>query len=435
MKQKRLSDFFRVPASRKVRVSGHYKSKARRELKHEKGTTAVQQESGQHADLSKELLVISLGEKRNPKSLGNTHYVLLRDGSITNQENFKCHQTITTMFTKNHLEQVAQLGANIRPKLDQWVISPYDFNPSKGSTGSTLLGTSGPGANFQNDVIYYHSSALECYFNNFSQVATTLTVYVWRANGPSYFDPINQARVEVINESFNSVTASLPDVASIETLTAFKSAATGATAAGGVTGSAYMPDNVANNQRNIGFNGASPGTALSISEPYGIDILSTRGFKSKFHLCGSTSFVLQGGDQRKVHIQFAGGKFIKKLYSTGEVDPVIKGAYYVTVKTETGLVKKYSTDYTSVGAATVGGDRVPNFVRGSAEIGYQIVESHNMKGIAVNERIKIQQMTYLGTSAVATDTLGINSNKSGVVNAPPEVVLNDVDAAISVNYG
>lgn len=338
---------------------------------------------GQHNDLSKSRMVVVVGKSPAPRSNGKVQYILMRDGHLVNKENIKGHAVVTTLFSKRHMEAPAIAAPN-KPKLDEWSVNPFQLNPDRELSGSTFY--TGEVANATQQAhqrMYYAHGSLDLSMTNFSQVSTKVTIKVWQAKLDASNYP--QALGLIDNNQKNTQQPALSFANGIEQKDTFGS--------GGVTGG-YVPDNPPSNATNVAFGGY--GDAAQLDEPYGVTFDGAPIVKKNWSLLAVRAAVLNGGDSHKCIISLVGGKTLNLNYAAQSDNRWLKGSIVLTIQTETAVVKKYgavpgSTDPTLITQA-------PQFVRGTAQIGWQLVESHTVMPLPSVERISKTTFTYMASN-------------------------------------
>lgn len=392
------------------------KTLTKRKLKLE----ANMQGQGQHNDLSRSRMVVVVGRSAPPRSSGSVQYILMRDGHLINKENLKAHAVVTTLFSKRHMEAGAIIAPN-KPKLDEWSVNPFQLNPDRELSGSSFYTSeSGSAAQQAHQRMYYAGGSLDLALTNFSQVSAKVVIKVWQAKCDASNYP--QALGLIDNNQKNTQQPAMSFADGLEQKNTF--------ASGGVSG-AYIPDNPPSNGTNVAFGGYAD--AAQLDEPYGVTFDGAGIVKKNWALVGVKTTVMNGGDSHKCIISLVGGKILNLHYASQSDNRWLKGCVMVTIHTETAVVKKYGL-LVETNPTSDQTNQAPQFVRGTAQIGWQLAESHRLMALPSVERISKTTFTYMASNDAGVFDQGRWKPAAATANDPGaiEKIIDDEDQNVTV---
>lgn len=375
-------------------------------LEHKKRHGRTVDAIGVHNDLSRSIIKVSLSGKEHSKGTSQVHYVLHRNGFLTNSENQKAIAYLTSVFSRQHFISTDGPANATRPPLDQWVVNPFMLNPNYALSGSDFFAAQPITTLQYDDKIAIHGSEWDIQLTNFSAISARCILKVWRAKQNSSSGPLQVGQLALQNESLGELTATFAP-AGVQTATGIS--------ANFQTGG-FVAQYASSASLNVGLASGQPN---QISEPYGLSILGNSAVHKAFECVGSKIFTLQGGDCENVKVKFEGSKIMLRQSVAVQNDEYIKGTYIATLEMETGGVKRFiPTTGTALSTDT------PIIARGIAEVGWHIVESYNVTPMTIADRVKRQTISYAEFTNAPTF---VGGQRVVPPSANAENIVNDID--------
>jgi len=123
-----------------------------------------------------------------------------------------------------------------------------------------------------------------------------------------------------------------------------------------------------------------------------------------------------------------GGKNLNLSFAQQSDNRWLKGSICVTIHNETAVVKKYGTP-AGTPEVPIPVAQAPQFVRGIAQIGWQISESHVLMPLPATERVDKLTYTLMGSNDSGTYSTGAFVPAAASTTDPGarEIIINDED--------